>query len=239
MSMTYASYVTSIANLLPVEESNQGFVTMLPDMITDASLRCYRSLDLLDTTVRDSSSTLTTLTRNFNLPTSIGTFIVCDEINVITPAGTTNPELGTRNQLVPTSDEMLNALWPSVSGSTVPQYFAMIEQDTVIVGPWPDQAYTVEVVGTQRPPQLSSTVITTVLTEFFPDLFIAASMVFASGYQKNFGSQADDPKMAVSWEGHFQSLLADAKTEEARKQLTSQGWSDKSPIPASTTPPRT
>lgn len=236
MALNYTTYVSSLANLLPVSASDPGFITVLPNIIQDAELRLYRTLDLLDTSVRDSSSTFTTLTRNFNLPTSIGTFIICDEINVITPVGTTNPELGTRTQLIPTSDEMLNALWPSVNGSTVPQYFAMVDQDVVMVGPWPDQAYTVEVIGTQRPAPLSSTTTTTVLTVFFGDLLIAASMVFAAGYQKNFGSQSDDPKMAVSWEAHYQMLLADAKTEEARKTFTSQGWSDKSPIPASTAP---
>lgn len=239
MSLTYATFVSSLANLMPVAASDPGFVAVLPNIIDDAELRLYRALDLVDSSVRDSSKTFTTLTRNFNLPTSNGTFIVCDEINVITPAGTTNPELGTRNQLIPTSDESLNALWPSVNGSTIPQYFAMVNQDTIIVGPWPDAAYTVEVVGTQRPAPLSSTNTTSLLSVFFPDLLIAASMVFAAGYMKNFGSGSDDPKMAMSWEGHLQALLTDAKTEEARKMFTSQGWSDKSPIPSSTTPPRT
>ncbi len=239
MPLTYATYISSLANLLPVAASDPGYVTVLPNIIADAELRCYRALDLLDASQRDSSSTFTTLTRNFNLPTTLGTFIICDEINVITPVGTTNPELGTRNQLIPASDEMLNALWPSVAGSTVPQYFAMVNQDLLIVGPWPDAAYTVEVVGTQRPTSLSVTNTTTPLSVFFEDLFIAASMVFASGYMKNFGAGSDDPKMAQSWEGHFQTLLADAKTEESRKQFTGQGWSDKSPIPPTTTPPRT
>lgn len=239
MAFDYTTYVATIANLLPVSATDTGFVQILPTIIADAELRTYRSLDLVDTSARDSSSTFTTSTRTFNLPTSIGTFIVVDEINVITPAGTTNPELGTRNQLVPTSDELLNAIWPSVSGSTVPQYFAMINQDTIIVGPFPDQAYTVEVVGTQRPAPLSASVATTILTQFFWDLLISASMVVASAYQKNFGAGTDDPKMAVTWESHYQSLLADAKTEEARKMFTSQGWSAKSPIPSSTTPPRT
>lgn len=237
--LTYATYVSSLANLLPVAASDPGFVAVLPNIIADAELRLYRELDLLDTSVRDSSGTLTTLTRNFNLPSSIGTFIICDEVNVITPVGTTNPELGTRNPLIPTNDETLNTLWPSVSGSTIPQYFAMVSQDVIMVGPFPDAAYTVEIVGTVRPTPLSSTNTTTILSTFFEDLLISASMVFAAGYQKNFGAGSDDPKMAQSWETHTQMLLAGAQTEEARKMFTSQGWSDKSPIPASTTPART
>lgn len=239
MPLTYNTLVSSLANLLPVSPTDAGFVAVLPNIIDDVELRMQRNLDLSDASERDSSSTLTTGTRNFNLPTSIGTFIVVDEINIVTPAGVTNPELGTRVQLLPASDELLNALWPSSNGSTVPQYFAMINQDTIIVGPFPDQAYTVEVVGLQRIPQLSSSNQSNTLSQFFPDLYLAAAMVFASAYQKNFGAAVDDPKMATTWEAHYQSLLADAKTEEARKQLTSQAWSGKSPIPSSTTPPRT
>lgn len=238
MSLTYATYVTSLANIFPVPASDPNFQTVLPNIIDDAEQRLYRELDLLNTSVRDSSSALAAGSRNFNLPTSLGVFIVTDEINVITPSGTSNPESGTRNQLVPTSEEMLNAIWPSVSGSTVPQYFAMVNQGLIIVGPWPDASYQVEVVGTQRPTPISASNTTTLLSVYFPDLLIAASMVFGSGYQKNFGAQADDPKMALSWEKHYQDLMTSAQTEEMRKKFTSSGWSSKSPSPLAT-PPRT
>lgn len=238
--LTYDTYVTSIANLLPSPGTAQdpGLVAVLPNVIDDAEQRIYRDLDLMDTSVRDNSAALTSGNRNFTLPSSLGTFIVTEELNVITPVGTSNPENGTRNALVPASTEMLNMLWPSVSGSTVPQYYAMVNQGLVIVGPWPDASYQVEVVGTIRPPALSSTNTTTRLTVFFPDLFLAASMVFLSGYQKNFGAAVDDPKMAVTWESHYNALLQSAQTEEARKKYTSQGWSSQQPAQIAT-PPRT
>jgi hypothetical protein len=210
---------------------------VLPNIIDDMEQYLYRELDLLDTSTR-STATLTAGNRNFTLPTYNGEPIVTDELNVITPAGTTNPESGTRVQLVPASDEMLNALWPSVSGSTVPQYWAMVNQGLVILAPWPDASYTVEVVHTIRPAPLSSTNATTLLSYHFPDLTIAAGMVFACGYQKNFGSMVDDPKAAVSWKSHLDTLMTSAQTEEARKQFQSQGWSDKQPTPLAT-PPRT
>lgn len=238
MSMTYSSYVTSIANLMPVPETDQGFITVLPDMIADCEKRLYRALDLIDASQRDYASSFAAGNRNFNLPSTNGTFIIVDEINAITPASSTTADGGTRNPLIPCSEEMLNALWPSVTGSTVPQYFAMVNQDLIIVGPWPDQTYRVEVVGMVRPAALSSTNVTTTLTEFFPDLMIAGSMVFVSAYMKNFGQAVDDPKAGVTWEQHYMSLLKDAKEEENRKQFTMAGWSDKSNTP-NATPPRT
>lgn len=236
--LTYSTFITSLGNLLPVPTTDPGFVTVLPNIIDDAEQRLYRDLDLLNTSVRDSSAALVAGNRNFTSPTTQGVFIVTDEVNVITPAGTADPDQGTRNQLVPASEEVLNALYPSVSGSTIPQFFAMVDQGFIIVGPWPDAAYQVEIVGTQRPAPLSSTNTTTLLSVYFPDLMIAASMVFAAGYMKNFGAGSDDPKMATSWEAHLQELLKSAKTEEARKIFTSEGWSDKSPTPLAT-PPRT
>lgn len=238
MTLTYSSYVTSIGNLMPVPATDPSFIIMVPNMIDDAEQRLYRQLDLMNTSVRDSSAALTSGNRNFTLPTSIGTFIITDEINIITPVGTTNPESGTRNQLVPTSDEMLNALWPNVTGSSVPQYFAMVNDGLIITGPWPDAAYQVEVVGTQRPTPLSASNTTSLLSVYFPDVFVAASMVFASAYMKNFGAAVDDPKAGVTWESHLQELIKSASVEEARKKFSSQGWSSKDPAQLAT-PPRT
>lgn len=238
MSLTYTTYLSSLANLMVVPSDNAEFLADLPNIIADAELRIYRDLDLLNTVTRDTAGLLSTGTRTLNLPSTNGTFVVTEEINVITPAGTSNPELGTRNSLVPMSKEALDALWPSSTGSTVPQYFAMISQSTVVVGPWPDAAYSVEVVGTIRPTQLSSSVVTTLLSVYFPDLLLAASMVRAAAFQKNYGAAVDDPKQAVTWEGHYQSLLTSANVEENRKKFASQGWSPKQPEPLAT-PPRT
>ncbi len=235
--LTYTTYVNSLENLAPTVAGDANFLTDLPNIIDDAEQRLYRELDLVSTSVRDSSAALVLATRNFTLPSTNGTFIVTDQLNVITPAATTNPELGTRVALVPASQEMLNALWPSQAGSSVPQYFAMVDQGLAIVAPWPDATYTVEVVGTIRPPALSSSVTTTLLSVFFPDLLIAASMVRLSGYMKNYGAGADDPKMAMSWETHYQALIGSAETEEARKKFASVAWSSDSPQPLAT-PPR-
>lgn len=238
MSLNYSSLIATLQNLAVIETGNAEFAIDLPNVIDYAELRLYRDLDLLDTSVQDASGSLTAGNRNFQIPSSQGTFIVTKEINVITPASATTADGGTRNQLVPTSNEVLNALWPSSSGSTVPQYFSMVSQNMVIVGPWPDAAYRVEAVGTIRPPTLSSTVTTTILTVFFQDLFIAAAMVRVAAFQKNYGVAVDDPQQGVTWETQYKTLLAAANVEEARKTFQGPGWSAEQPEPTAT-PPRT
>lgn len=239
--LNYTTYINSIVNLMPVPSAaDPGFATMLPNMIDDAEQRLYRELDFLMTVVRDYSSAFATGTRTFTLPSSIGTPFVTNSLYAITPFGTSVPDNGTRNALTPASRDFLDFTFPSSLASAVPQYFAMTTQTTVIVAPWPDQAYQAEWVGTIRPQPISSTNATTILSVFFPDLFIAASMVFASGYKQNFGAGnlVDNPGEGISWESHLQALLKSAQVEEARKKFSSEGWSSKQPSQLAT-PPRT
>lgn len=233
MAYTYSQYITSLANLLVVPVTDPNFGSIVPNIIDDAEQRIYRELDLLSTIVRDTSGTLTANSRNFTFPQHM---IVSESINIFTPAGTTT----TRNQLVPVSREWLDAVWgneTAPSMPSVPQYYAMITDQQIIVGPSPDAGYTMEVVGTIRPAPLSVSIPTTVLSTYLPDLFLAASLVFAVGYLKDYGAASDDPNAAGSWESHYQKLLPSANVEEMRKRYASQAWSPKQPTNLST-PPR-
>jgi hypothetical protein len=140
--------------------------------------------------------------------------------------------------MLPCSKEYLDVVYPSAAGDGVPIYFAPISQQDWILGPWPDAAYTVEVVGTIRPAPLSLANQTTFLSQYLPDVFLAAAMVFAAGYQQNFSAMGDNPQQALTWEAHVKPLIDSAKVEEIRKKFGSQGWSSKSPDPIAT-PPRT
>lgn len=239
MTINWTSYVVSLGNLLVVSTTDTGFQTVLPNIVDDAEQRLYRELQLQNTVMIDTSAAIGTGSRSFPLPATNGTFYVVNSVYAITPAGTTTANLGTRNALVPASRDYLDFTYPSSNGSGVPKYFSMTTQTSLIVGPWPDQAYQMEVVGTVRPAPLSTSNLTTILSVYFPDLLIAASVVFGAGYLQNFGAASvDSPQMAVTWEAHYQKLIESAQTEEAMKKFTSQGWSSKAPAPLAT-PART
>lgn len=233
MSLNYADYVTTIANLLVVETADPAFVAILPEIIDSAEQRIYRELDILNTVVRQTG-TVTANNRTFNLPTSSGRFVVTNGINIITPAAQTNPDQGTRNQVVPISRDYVDNVWPGTTGAGVPEVYAMITDQQVIFGPAPDQTYTAEVIGTIRPTPLSAANTTTYLTLYLPDLFIAASMIFGAAWQKNFGAQADDPKMSSSWQGEYDRLFKTANVEEQRKRYASGAWGSLQPTPIAT-----
>lgn len=230
--LTYSTYRTQIATLAVVEETDPNFLIVLPMAIDYAELRICRDLDFLFTSSANSSYSLTANLRQLSVPQ--GTFVVTEQINVITPAGTVNPELGTRNPLMPATKEFLDAVYGSPSGAGLPKYYCAFNDNLFLVGPFPDQNYRVEIVGTVRPAPLSVSNPTTFISSYLPDLFVMASMIYITGYQRNFGKIADDPAMAVTYEQQYQTLLKGAMMEEVRKKYEASAWSSQSPSPVAT-----
>jgi len=81
-----------------------------------------------------------------------------------------------------------------------------------------------EVIGTIRPTPLSVSNTTTFLTNYLSDLFFAACMSSVSGYMRDYGTQADDPKLAMSWENQYAQRLASANREEMMRKFQSGDW---------------
>lgn len=214
MSYTYATFTTALATEIAVSESNADFVALLPTFIDDAEQRIYRELDLLAASVT-TTGTVIANNRSFTLPTTNGHVLVVDQINILNASSVRFP-------VTPATRAVIDTLWPSnaaLTSSCIPKWFTRIDDTTVLFGPPPGTAWSCEVIHTIRPTPLSASNTTTFLTLYLSDLFFAAAMVSASGFMRNFGAQADDPKMAVSWESQFQARLTSAKSEELRKQF--------------------
>jgi hypothetical protein len=241
--LNYTQYLTQVAEMAVVAVNDPNFVEITSAMIDYAELRIYRDLDLMFTSTSIHSPTigLTAGNRNLTFPMTLpdnsGTIVVTEQLNLILPVGTDNPDdpEATRIPLLPTTKEFLDAVYGSSTTSNRgrPKYFVPFNQNLFFVGPVPDASYKVEVVATYRPNALSSTNPVTFISEYFPDLFIMASMVYISAYQRNFGRQSDDPQMAQSYESQYQTLLKSAAVEEARKKFEGPGWTSQSPSPIS------
>lgn len=226
MAYTYAQFQTALASEMIIPNNNTAdanFQLILPTIIDYAEERCYRDLDLLYAT---NAQTLLMTSGSRKLDTSALTpyLYILEDLNVITPFSQTNPELGARNACTPVSKDWINTVYGNSSVTGTPKYFAMLDDVTILLGPFPDHAYTAEVVGKFLPTPLYAPASSagTWLSIYLPGLFLAAAMVSASGYRHNFGAQADDPKMATSWEQQYQALLPSAKSEETRKKF--QAW---------------
>lgn len=230
------SYVQQIATMAVVDASDANFLIILPQAITYAENRIYRDLDFLQTST-SLTATLTAGSRSLTFADPPeGTFVVSEQINVITPVTETDPDAAgaTRNPCLPVTKEFLDQIYGSsaVSNRGVPAYYAPFNDKLFYLGPTPDQSYTVEVVGTVRPPSMSNTNKTSFISLYLPDLLIMASMIYVSAYQRNFSSaSANDPQMPVTYETQYMALLKGAAVEEARKKYESSGWSSQSPSP--------
>lgn len=245
--MLWSDYVTTIADLLhesaiitdaasAAPSSVPDFNNALPRSIEYVENRMQRELDLLATYVTDESGAFTANSRKFTFPTDKGIYRVVTQIYPFLN-GVRQPPL------MPVSLEFLNAAYPSdtplTPGPSVPLYFAPNDDQTVIVGPAPDSAYTAGVVGTQRLVPLSSTATSNFLTTSLPDAYIAAAMVWWAGqYERDYGTQANDPQLPATWETAYKTLMGPALVEEARKKFQAQGWSPRLPSPVATPPQR-
>jgi hypothetical protein len=220
--LNYTQYVDQIATLAVVQPNDPNFVAILPQTITYAENRMYREIDFLFTSISILGNQVTTGSRTVTIPQ--GTIVVSEQINIITPAGEQNPDLGTRNPCLPVTKEWLDAVYGSSTVTGMPQYYTAFNDNVFYFGPYPDQNYFTEIVATYRPQSLSAANPTTFISLYLPDVFLMASMIYVSGYQRNFGRQSDDPQMAQSYESQYQALLKGATVEEARKKYESAGW---------------
>lgn len=229
---SYTTYVDALSKLLVVDSTDVNFQALLPSIIDYAELRLCQDVDFLSTVSAQTGFSLAPNNRSLVFP--LPTFITLQNINILTPVGIADPNFATRNPCLMVTKELLNFEWPSSTGAGLPKKCAFVNQNTLVFGPWPDAAYGVELVGTTRPASLSMANPSTFISTYLPSHFMMASMVYGSGYQRNWGAQSGDPAMGTNYEGQYQALLKPAQLEEARKKFQSGGWTSMSPAVAAT-----
>ena len=233
MALTYSSYVQQIATMAVIPSNDTNFTIIIPQMISYAELRMQRDLDFLSTQISTTAYNFTANSNTLTLPTS--QFIVPQTVEVVS-SGVSTP-------LLPVTKEFIQNVYGSGSTTGLPQYFAVYGGDTattgntsqyMIVGPIPDQSYGTILTGTVRSAPLSASNTTTYISTYLPDMFIMASMIYISAFQRNFGRLNDDPQMAQTYESQYQALLKGSMVEEARKKYQAGGWTSYSPAAVAT-----
>lgn len=190
-----------------------------------------------------------------------GSFVVVEGVSLIVPANSKpNPAVGqtsgTRVPLLRTSRPFLDMMWPQESQTHAPTpyetYYALYSQQNasdptdpsepvpmasaILIGPTPDSTYVVEFSGVGRPTPLSSTNTTTFLTTYVPELFVAASMLWWVGYQRDTGANAMTPGLAEYWGQQFNALKESASQIISRQKGMANGSTALPPVTASAMP---
>lgn len=248
--LTYNGYVTQVATMAVVNvQTTSGVVVgidaefnaIIPQMLNYAELRIQRDLDLLPS---QTSRPYTLTIGNNQLQLGAYDFVTVQTVT-LNVSGVTYP-------LLPSTKEYLQNVYGSsaVGSRGQPKLFAIYGGDlatggetynNILLGPYPDIAYNVEVIGTVRLPTLYENATTplaatgtTFISTYFPDLLIQASLIYISQFQRNFGQASNDPAMGPTYELQYQNLLRAAAVEEGRKKFSASAWSSMSPQVAAT-----
>jgi len=234
MSLTYSSYVQQISTMAVIPATDTNFTIIIPSMIDYAELRMQRDLDFLSTQISTTAYSFTSGNNILTIPQS--QFVTSETFEVIDGSGNSSP-------LLPVTKEYIQNVYGSGSTRGLPVYYAEYGGDAattgytsqlMLVGPTPDSSYNVRLTGTVRSAPLSATNTQTYISSNLPDMFIMASMIYISAFQRNFGKINDDPQMAQTYESQYQALLRSALIEENRKKYEASAWTSYSPAPAAT-----
>lgn len=243
MALNYTTFISEIATITTVSSTvlvsgDSNFGGIMDGLIDYMEGRIYRDLDLISASILDTSVTCTSGVRSVTLSTVQGNPLQINALNLFSSAGTTSSN-ATRVPLIPAARSVIDMVYPSAVSSNcgTPQYFARLGDTSIILGPPPDAPYRIEMDATIRPAPMTSANSSTWITQNVPELAIAAGMVFAAGYMRNFGAQADDPKMSQSWESTYDTLLKTAKQDADRQKFEAFAWTEQGPAPQAT-PPR-
>ena len=243
-TQTWTTLQNSLAAMLsqapsPYTVLPADFVTLFPQATSYAEGLIYRDLVPLNERAQNTSLTTTAASRTLSLTPTSQLVLSVEGFSIIYPATTTNPALGTRYPFGATSLDVIDIIWPQESVTMDPsqadwigRYWAMRDDKTIVFSPTLNGAYTVELTGNFAPVPISASNPTTYLSIVYPELLQAACMVFLTGaLLRNYGSQSDDPKMALSWKGQYQDLLSSAVSEDQRRRMQGKGWSQAVPAP--------
>lgn len=221
--------------------------TVLPQILSYAEGRIQRDIDALQASAVNQY-TLTAGNNQLTIP--VGDFLVIETLEL---QQVSNGVVVNSTPMIQVSMEFIQNCYSSVFSSGVPKYFAMYSNPlgsnpnantNILLGPSPNYAYAVNVNGVVRMPSLyqfatavAADTSYTYISQWLPDLLLMASMIFISGYQRNFSANSDDPAMPVNYEKQYRTLLAGAIAEENRKKGMGSAWSSYS-APVSATPTR-
>ncbi len=199
--MLYADLNMRLAAALGDDHSTDtDWATYLPALIEQAELRCYRDVDFLCVRAK-VGAVLTPGLATFATPTDwvFGQGVRLTDENL-------------------PLDRRDDTFLDEYGGVGRPRYWSEPVAGTLRVAPVPTIPFAAEITYHARPAALTAANPSTWLSLNAPDLLFHACMVVATGYIRNFGAQADDPKMAVSWEAQYQVTLTGVRREESRRK---------------------
>jgi len=170
--MTYDELVTNIRNYMETD-SNVLSNSVINTFILLTENKILRDIDL-EVFRQSSTAPLTANSRFLTMPSDILTH------RYMLVRNASNEEIFLNFRDVSFAKEY----WENATETGFPKYYAVWNQNTFVLAPTPDAAYTVELGYIRKPAGLSSTTPTTWLSQNAPEALLYGCLVQAYSYTK-------------------------------------------------------
>ena len=209
---TYSELVTQIREYTETD-SNVLTTTIVNDFIEHAELKIFRQVDL-DVFRKYKTATLTAGDAFISMPGAIPTdFEYARYINIFGTSGLSCSSL-TSNERVfldKRDPSFMNEYRADRTATGVPKFYANWDNDTILLAPAPNAAYTIELAYNALPTGLSSSNTTTWVSNNMPTLLLYACLTEAFKFLKN-------PNMASMYAQSYQELLTPLAAEQVGRR---------------------
>jgi len=182
---TYSELVDQVRNYCETD-SNVFSTAIVNDFIEHGELKIFREIDL-DAYKKYKTASLTSSDAFVAMPGATPTdFEFARYIHIFSPSGSlgglTDNE---RITLQKKDSSFINEYWPNRNSTGIPKYYANWDNDTIILAPTPNAAYTIELAYNAQPTGLSSSNTTTWVSNNAPQLLLYACLIEAFKFLKN------------------------------------------------------
>ena len=171
MAFTYATLVDTIYGYLQTDANGISTADM-NTIIQQAEQRIYYDVQI-PVLKKNVTGSLTANNRYLTTPTDyLATYSIAVNNN------------GVYEYLLPKEVAFLREAYPSTSTTGVPRYYAIFDNDTLLIGPPPDQSYSVELHYFYEPPSIVTQTSGTWLSQNAENALLYGCLVEAYTYLK-------------------------------------------------------
>tara|TARA_R100000655_G_C2938182_1_gene185218 strand:+ start:123 stop:812 length:690 start_codon:yes stop_codon:yes gene_type:complete len=208
---TYSELVTQIRDYTETDD-NVLTTTIVNDFIEHAELKIFRQIDF-DVFRKYQTASLTSGDAFVGMPGNTPTqFSYIRSVNIFSPSGSLGGLTdGERVYLEKRDTGFINEYHPSRTNTGIPKYYANWDNDTIILAPTPNAAYTMELAYNAQETGLSSSNTTTWVSTNAPQLLLYACLIEAFKFLKN-------PGMLNMYSQAYQEIITPLAAEQVGRR---------------------
>ena len=205
---TYAELVVQIREYTETD-SNVLTDVIVNDLIEHTESRLFREIDL-DVYKKYKSAVMTSSDPFIAMPGSTpSAFEFTNSLSIFSSSGSLGGLTDNERVFLQKKDQsFINEYWPNRTSTGIPKYYASWDNDTILVAPTPNAAYTMELAYNAQPTGLSSSNTTTWISTNSPRALLYGCLVEAFKFLKG------PDNMLAMYEQSFGAALKTLATEQ-------------------------